>query len=130
MKETELKIGDWVNYKNESIKIEELSYELCGGIDKQGFWHDKVVLDDIEPTPLTKEILEKSGWEIRDTIGSCHDHYILCCLNNFLVYFEDDGTTHIEWYNSTNHLKFDNIKYVHQLQHILWALGINDNLKV
>lgn len=82
---------------------------------------------DIVPIPLTPEILEKNGWEIvscRDgkeiyTRGGTYRFTRLININSFYL----DGAR----YNTTGQWL---IKYVHELQHHLWVLGINDNMEV
>lgn len=83
--------------------------------------------DAIKPIPLTPEILEKNGWEIvscRDgeeiyTRGGTCRFTRLININSFYL----DGAR----YNTTGQWL---IKYVHELQHHLWVLGINDNMEV
>lgn len=82
---------------------------------------------DIVPIPLTPEILEKNEWEIvscRDgkeiyTRGGTYRFTHLININSFYL----DGAR----YNTTGQWL---IKYVHELQHHLWVLGINDNMEV
>lgn len=84
-------------------------------------------VNDIEPIPLTTEILEKNGWEIvscRDgeeiyTRGGTCRFTRLININSFYL----DGAR----YNTTGQWL---IKYVHELQHHLWVLGINNNMEV
>ena len=75
------------------------------------------------PIPLTPEILEKNGWK-RDKLVTYiygHEaHYIevICTPNSEWVYVTFKGET------------IHRIKYVHELQRILWALGKDANLKI
>ena len=82
---------------------------------------------DIIPINLVPAILEKNGWEIvscRDgeeiyTRGGTCRFTRLININAFYL----DGAR----YNTTGQWL---IKYVHELQHHLWVLGINDNIEV
>lgn len=82
---------------------------------------------DIVPINLVPAILEKNGWEIvscRDgeeiyTRGGTCRFTRLININAFYL----DGAR----YNTTGQWL---IKYVHELQHHLWVLGINDNMEV
>lgn len=82
---------------------------------------------DIVPILITPEILEKNGWEIvscRDgeeiyTRGGTCRFTRLININSFYL----DGAR----YNTTGQWL---IKYVHELQHHLWVLGINNNMEV
>ncbi len=64
MKASELQIGDYVNYRGQVIKVTSL-YDK-GGSNEVG-WSDKesvwVNADNVEPIPLTADILEKNGFE-------------------------------------------------------------------
>lgn len=79
--------------------------------------------ESLLPTPLTPEILEKNGWE-RDKLvpyiygHEAHNIEVICTPNSewMCVTFKGD-TIH-------------RIKYAHELQHILWALGLDANLKI
>lgn len=73
--------------------------------------------DNIVPIPLTPEILEKNGWK------SINGKYALKIKNaNYVVLeFTEDG---IYTYINENTMLFT-IKYIHELQHLLFGLGLN-----
>ena len=77
----------------------------------------------ISPIPLTPELLEKNEWK-RDKLVSyiygheAHNIEVICTPNSEWVYVTFKGET------------IHRIKYVHELQHILWALGLDANLKI
>lgn len=77
-------------------------------------------LDQIEPIPLTTEILEKCGFEINDGLGYCSDEkeriiydfkgfYISFEDNKFFIWNEVDGDS---YFSSA----WPEIKYLHMLQ--------------
>ena len=128
MKLSELKLGDWVYAKNPitcedmPCKVESLAdcKILAGKI-----WFK---LDELTPIPLTEEILEKNGWRENDEIWGIDNAF---------------GQLHIEFFSNGKEIEamvsvtdgrdvccLKQIKHIHELQHILWALGIKDNLKV
>lgn len=76
----------------------------------------------IRPIPLTSEILEKNGWR------SINGKYALKIKNaNYVVLeFTEDG---IYTYINENTMLFT-IKYIHELQHILFGLGLNSEMEV
>lgn len=78
--------------------------------------------DNIVPIPLTPEILEKNGWK------SINGKYALKIKNaNYVVLeFTEDG---IYTYINENTMLFT-IKYIHELQHLLFGLGINHEMEV
>ena len=88
---------------------------------KQISWYDWC--KNISPIPLTPEILEKNGWEQDKLVSYIYGHKahfieVICTPNSEWVYVTFKGET------------IHRIKYVHELQHILWALGLDANLKI
>ena len=82
---------------------------------------------DIVPIPLVPAILEKNGWKHKKEFGEYwfvprNEDYELLALDKvgeeWAIYIEE---------NSSN---FENIKFVHQLQHILFGLNINHEMEV
>lgn len=102
-------IGDVVMYDNKIMVIKEsgdgIFFDLSCPEEKLVYCCVRV--EDIKPMPLTSEILEKNGWKWdgQDFVGAC------------LLYPE------------CNYFVLDafrtKIKYVHQLQHLLFGLGID-----
>ena len=127
MKAKELKIGDWVYAKNPitcedmPCKIEEISKDKASA--GMAWWY----YDDLSPIPLTEEILEKNGW---------HNYYDNELTNpNFAQIHATFSIEENEWYiiarqDASGDTFLANIKYVHELQHILWALKIDDSLNI
>lgn len=82
----------------------------------------KVTSKEIKPIPITTGILEKNGWK------SINGKYTLKIKNaNYLVldFTEDCIYTYI---NERTMLFV--IKYVHELQHLLFGLGLNPEMEV
>ena len=130
MKAKELKIGDWVLAGGSPIKIDE----LVEGIDALTLYDDETneienySYDELSPIPLTEEILEKNGWRENDEIWGIDYAF---------------GHLHIEFFSNGKEIEamvsvtddrdvccLRQIKYIHELQHILWALGMDDDLKI
>ena len=78
--------------------------------------------DNIVPIPLTPEILEKNGWK------SINGKYALKIksANYVVLEFTDDG---IYAYINEKTMLFT-IKYIHELQHLLFGFGINHEMEV
>ena len=77
----------------------------------------------ISPIPLTPELLEKNGWKRDELVTYIYGHEahnieVICTPNSEWMYVTFKGET------------IHRIKYVHELQHILWALGLDAELKV
>lgn len=147
MNPEELKIGDLVRVvKDDYIISKGTICKVIGvnAIDLSVFGGHKPVVslstvnkekdirsmscENIEGIHLTKDILLKNGWEIVSCRVDGEEIYArggtcrftrLININSFYL----DGAR----YNTTGQWL---IRYVHELQHHLWALGINDNIKV
>lgn len=139
IKAEDLRIGDIVRInENDSIKngligkvtdIDSLrEYKEKKGaitlntIEDDG-WYWGIWCCDIEPIPLTPELLEKNGWEREELVAYIYGHdahniKVICTPNNEWMYVTFKGDT------------IHRIKYAHELQHILWTLGLNANLKI
>lgn len=79
----------------------------------------------ISPIPLTPEILEKNGFEMReDAVVYAKTRLGLKPLGDGKGYQVGLGSLRFLF------VKVRVIKYVHELQHILWALGLDANLKI
>lgn len=120
MKTTELMINDWVLYREEVLKVTSLytkrgANEIGFG-ESENFWVD---ISNIEPIPLTSEILEKNGWET-EYFGRRQEWWL------------DKTKFPIVRYSANDTLQHNGIvlKYVHQLQHALRLLGIEKEIEL
>ena len=130
MKKSELKLGDRVLVGGSPIKIDE----LIEGINTLSVYDDETneikdySYDELTPIPLTSEILEKNGWREDDELWDIDYTF---------------GQLHIEFFSNGKEIEamvsvtdgrdvccLRQIKYIHELQHLLWALGIDDDLEI
>ena len=107
----DLMVGDWVSVSGKSVKItkDDLATML-------------IFLDDyskIDPIPITEEILVKNGWE-GQTDGT-NDFFVSRILPELWHYV---GTDYYSYDINTQ------IKYVHQLQHLLRLCGIEKEIEL
>ena len=82
-----------------------------------------LVKEEIEGIHLTPEILEKNGWEQEYYAPIIYNHTGHDIEISFL-------RTSKRCLVLLNDISLCEIQYVHQLQHILWALGEDANLKI
>ena len=132
MKVSEIQIGDYVNYRGQIIKVTSL-YDK-GGSNEVG-WSDKesvwVNADNVEPIPLTPEILEKNGFVTNDEQGNWKGYRIYSLFNTnkscifMLKLYEKDSIVEISLDMSPYYIVF---KFVHQLQHALRLCGIEKEI--
>lgn len=114
-----LMIGDWV-----MLKLMQYPTVVTDIFD--GCIYTKAVYplryDDIEPIPLTKEILEKNGFEEFD---------------GWYIYIPENTGIEIAWLGTIlkiggecGNLELPTIEYVHQLQHALRLCGLEKEIEL
>lgn len=121
--------GDIVyNHKKEIIRITS-SYlkgtKLFYYRDGECGW---IREDAIKPIPLTPEILEKNGWRTQN-----RRYYYLNVAEGLISYIGIDfkhksNKGHL--YVEVNENSIIEIQYCHELQHLLFGLGINHEMEV
>lgn len=116
-------VGDVVMYDNKIMVVKEpragSHFDLS--CPKEGLVYSFVGVDEIKPMLLTSAILLKNGWS-KGQIYFRHSRIprIKLCT--------DGG---ISWSVSINDdIMGSYINYVHQLQHILFAFGIGEEMEV
>jgi hypothetical protein len=121
MKAEELMIGDWVHYRGTNIQVTSL-YDK-GGSNEIG-WSDKESVwvngSNVEPIPLTPEILEKNGFVESKEKSNIED---IGCAIIYGKYKRFDSDNCLNYGDSLYP-----IKYVHQLQHAMKLCGINKEI--
>lgn len=101
--------------------------------------HPFIRLSEVKPIPLTPEILEKNGWkkEVMSR-GVTNSHWVYTKpdieeYGYFPIYIEKGIGDEFDVYPFTDNnvcTQIAYIKYVHQLQHLLFGLGINHEMEV
>lgn len=132
----DLRLGDLVQitedlleYKqDDTFVVIDISEDYIGlrSPDKSDGRPDMYTIGDhIEGVPLTPEILEKNGFEMReDTVVYMKNRLALKPLGDEKGYQVGLGSL------CTFYVKVKNVEYVHELQYILWALGEDANLTI
>ena len=131
MKSTDLQIGDYALVKPSMmlIKIAAVHYKKVGyhAVTHKLNW---VRMDLLEPIPLTAEILERNGFELRN--GFFY-HRIDDKPHHYDFKLENGGVFTSEGYTLQCCIYHLTIRYVHELQHALRLCGLNelaDNFKL
>lgn len=127
--------GDMVRYVGTTFKETAVMIDsLYGNTYALGIGtHLNVVNEsEIAPISLTPEILEKNGWEFverrRDEDGFEWHVYSKNDVLPDLYYYPTDGKDFSAFVCGSE--VYPNIKYVHQLQHFLFGLGIKSEMEV
>lgn len=144
----DLRIGDLVMVSNDNCMIPKGALCEVVAIDSERACEDKkglvgllqtvreewefshgVWCNNIEGIPLTPKLLEKNGFKEeqhqKEGTSEWYDYYHYELGIN--IVYEVDGNKFAAYLDGK---KLREIKYVHELQHILWALGLNAELKV
>ena len=115
--------GDLVNYISlykepvaEICEVCETSYLIR--FMKGNF--SRVAKEELKPIPLTPEILEKDGWEYDDATW-------IFKKGNISIFILLDDKTYAAYLLGVRVLEFH---FVHQLQHLLFGLGLNHEMEV
>ena len=140
MKASELMIGDYVNYRGQIIKITSL-YDK-GGSNEVG-WSDKesvwVNADNVEPIPLTADILKKNGWKhefdkkpymVKYDLGvKGKNCWMMWAIkeHNLDIQRQDEK---LNMYNLKTQRACIPCDYVHELQHALRLCGIEKEITI
>lgn len=82
--------------------------------------------DEVSPIPLTTEILEKNGWK-KSKINDCAYFYYKDGL--FLTYTSKDDKFWFDDFDYSSSICVE-LPYVHSLQHLLFGLGIENEMEV
>jgi hypothetical protein len=134
-------VGDVVMYDNKIMVIKEprdgSHFDLS--CPKEGLVYCLVDIDEIKPVSLTPETLEKNGWkkEVMNR-GVKNSHWVYTKpdieeYGYFPIYIEKGIGDEFDVYPFTDNnvcKQIAYIKYVHQLQHLLFGLGINHEMEV
>lgn len=106
------------------------SVELIVELDED--WYGTpfgLLCKNIDPIPLTSELLEKNGFKEeqhqKDGASEWYDFYHYDLGIN--IVYEVEGNKFAAYLDGK---KLREIQYAHELQHILWGLGLNAELKV
>lgn len=125
-------------------KIFKVISSLSGGFVKVVMLNDSsttysISNNAVRPIPLTPEILEKNGWKKEVmSIGVKNSHWVYTKpdieeYGYFPIFIEKGIGDEFDVYPFTDNnvcKQIAYIKYVHQLQHLLFGLNINYKMEV
>lgn len=130
----DLMIGDLVQVNGEVLKVISISYFDIGISDsKEDFYHEHI--DNIKPIPLTQKILEKNGFvkynEVSDTPPYDQDeegnmYYSYKGEQKFWGWWQPNNV----YFIPANAMGDLEIKFVHELQHVLRLCNISKEINI
>ena len=102
---------------------------------KEGLVYCFVGVEDINPVILTPEILEKNGWKFlkhheRNSYDdvSWDSYHKPAETNISLIFYQEEEAFFPFLY--AQEISEKPIRYIHQLQHLLFGLGLNSEMEV
>ena len=119
MKANELMIGDWVICHGEPMQIMEIFSDL---VNAECWPYD---YDDLQPIPLTPEILEKNGWKTTDRYRYNRGNVWFDIINRGAEDFDIEVSAYDEGFAYVA-----TIYNVHELQHALRLCGIEKEVEL
>lgn len=127
---SDLMAGDWVRSKKwagKPFKLTSLNANLryYYGITSNGVLVGPFLIEELEPIPLTKDILEKNGWSQEIYSNESYDNEDIECLS---LWVGEDGKNAWWW-----HAGFELViplNYVHEFQHALRLCGIDKKIEL
>lgn len=124
--------GDLVMVKESALqfakdKIFKVISSLSGGFLKVVMLNDSsttysISNNAVRPIPLTPEILEKNGWKV-----SSECKWIYVKEDNVKIFRLLDDIHYAAYIGFVRLLEF---QHIHQLQHLLFGLGLNSEMEV
>lgn len=135
MKVNEIMIGDLFSFNGNKYKIEDI--KKCGAVHVENYpeggrteFITDFILDELQPIPLTDEILKKNGWNWHEANAKFFPE---TWVGNLLLRKQGEAfcILAVSDYDDedTNTTPFT-IRYVHELQHALRLGGIEKEIKL
>lgn len=125
--------GDLVKINNRPVKLVSISSDVIEYLflDREGDVDYDTSMDEMQPLQLTPEILEKNGWEKSDILVDEDglEHHVYENKKNLIdIWYIPESKRFLPFIGNQHMLTF--FKYVHQLQHLLFGLGLPMDLKM
>ena len=127
-------VGDWVKFLFEESKVIEVYEDGSYYMDSPNITGCPKE-EELSPIPLTPEILEKNGWKLhkhhkRDSYDdvSWSIYHKPAETNISLRLYPEEKAFFPFLY--TQEISEKPIRYIHQLQHLLFGLGLNSEMEV
>lgn len=131
MEAKELKIGDWIYWFHETVRVVGIESTFINAIDKDGVSCPLLDISATEPISITEETLRKSGWMEDDGLwsidyayGQINAEFRQINTMTMLAISVNTGDA------GDKTCALAQIRHVHELQHILWSLGVKDCIEL
>lgn len=125
MKQSKYIPGDWVKASGQLCRVEEvfvnrLTKEYEYTLIYPNGNSSRIVIGEIEPISLTPEILEKNGWDKKDDLFWKSYELVTLVVQDKILRIVD----------LRSNLILRSLEFVHELQHLLFGLDDNSEIKI
>lgn len=115
----DLRIGNLIKWRLNLFKVDEIDDEGTAFITDSVGRSVNVSFSEIEPIEITDDILLSNGWERINVSPEDFEKAHIKITGNGDISLLGGGQITVK-----------PIKYVHQLQNLLWALGMDDEITI
>ena len=137
-------VGDWVNILNYHYDGSPYVGQVDGIVKKHGTYYLQfgsalyAEIDRCEPIPITKEILEKNGFKLKEK-GVLYTEYVSGDEHSIIEFgFYKESIHDIDtvlncelgFVGGLDRIHHCHVKYVHELQHALRLCGVNKTIEL
>ena len=116
-------VGDWVKFLFEESKVIEVYEDGSYYMDSPNITGCPKE-EELSPIPLVPAILEKNGWK-KEKYGIVYSKNV-----SETIYFRLFGKNYGWTLRCGNLDLIKKVEFVHELQHLLFGLGLNSEMKV
>ena len=116
-------VGDWVKFLFEESKVIEVYEDGSYYMDSPNITGCPKE-EELSPIPLVPAILEKNGWK-KEKDGIVYSKNV-----SETIYFRLIGKNYGWTLRCGNLDLIKKVEFVHELQHLLFGLGLNSEMKV
>ena len=116
-------VGDWVKFLFEESKVIEVYEDGSYSMDSPNITGCPKE-EELSPIPLVPDILEKNGWK-KEKYGIVYFKKV-----SETLYFRLIGKSYGWTLRCGNLDLIKKIEFVHELQHLLFGLGLNSEMEV
>lgn len=128
MKAEDLMIGDLVRFYDEPRKVDDIRQDKVSVVDSN-FIYNYSSYFHISPIPLTEALLAKNGWQ-EDEENDWRHQYPQGLLVASFYQWGKGMVCSISAVNNADVVGLCDVKYVHELQHVLSALGVKEKFTI
>ncbi len=131
-------VGDIVEYNGNIKVVRDLANIECAGLSlpKEKIARCYAKIQNLNPVPLSTIILKNNGWDITEVNCESDDpelHYETFTKGRIVLdvrYYHNWSDDNRKFFVFVDGKEILHFQYVHELQHLLWAMGKDNTMIV